>query len=296
MRGRCRHAADRRGRPGLAGRRAGDVGTSARNLVLLGDPQQLAQVAQGGHPEATAVSALGHLLGERADDAGTTAACSSTSAGACTPTSAGSSARSATPGELDSLAECAQPAGRLGRAVRRRPRAFLVDTPATAATRPEEADVIAEQVALLAGGTVTPPAARSADRARRRDGGDALQRPGAAVRSCRRRLPDWVDVGTVDKFQGREAAVVFFSMATSSGEDMPRERRVPALAQPAERGRSRGRSAWRCWSRARRCSRSDAGRSSRCGWRTRCAVSWRWRTSCDLTRCLGASAFTPPTP
>ncbi len=30
---------------------------------LLGDPQQLAQVAQGGHPEQTAVSALGHLLG-----------------------------------------------------------------------------------------------------------------------------------------------------------------------------------------------------------------------------------------
>jgi uncharacterized protein len=29
-------------------------------------------------------------------------------------------------------------------------------------------------------------------------------------------------VGTVDKFQGREAAVVFFSMATSSGENVPR--------------------------------------------------------------------------
>jgi uncharacterized protein len=35
-------------------------------------------------------------------------------------------------------------------------------------------------------------------------------------------LPEWVDVGTVDKFQGREAAVVFFSMATSSGENVPR--------------------------------------------------------------------------
>ena len=46
------------------------VGTCATNLILLGDPQQLAQVAQGGHPEQTAVSALGHLLGERAHDAG----------------------------------------------------------------------------------------------------------------------------------------------------------------------------------------------------------------------------------
>jgi uncharacterized protein len=31
-----------------------------------------------------------------------------------------------------------------------------------------------------------------------------------------------VRVGTVDKFQGREAAVVFFTMTTSSGGDMPR--------------------------------------------------------------------------
>jgi uncharacterized protein len=31
-----------------------------------------------------------------------------------------------------------------------------------------------------------------------------------------------IRVGTVDKFQGQEAPVVFYSMATSSGEDMPR--------------------------------------------------------------------------
>ena len=31
-----------------------------------------------------------------------------------------------------------------------------------------------------------------------------------------------VQAGTVDKFQGREAAVVFYSMATSSAEDVPR--------------------------------------------------------------------------
>jgi uncharacterized protein len=31
-----------------------------------------------------------------------------------------------------------------------------------------------------------------------------------------------VPVGTVDKFQGREAAIVFYSMATSSAEDIPR--------------------------------------------------------------------------
>ena len=30
-------------------------------------------------------------------------------------------------------------------------------------------------------------------------------------------------MGTVDKFQGQEAPIVFFSMATSSGDQMPRD-------------------------------------------------------------------------
>jgi uncharacterized protein len=44
------------------------------------------------------------------------------------------------------------------------------------------------------------------------------------VRHLRERLPADVEAGTVDKFQGREAPVVFFSMATSSGEDAPHGR------------------------------------------------------------------------
>jgi uncharacterized protein len=44
----------------------------------------------------------------------------------------------------------------------------------------------------------------------------------AQVRRLRAALPDGVGVGTVDKFQGQEAPIVFFSMATSSGEDVPR--------------------------------------------------------------------------
>jgi uncharacterized protein len=48
----------------------------------------------------------------------------------------------------------------------------------------------------------------------------------AQVRRLRQALVAWglhgVQAGTVDKFQGREAAVVFYSMATSSAEDVPR--------------------------------------------------------------------------
>ncbi|MNS40442.1 hypothetical protein D3C72_727540 [compost metagenome] len=42
------------------------------------------------------------------------------------------------------------------------------------------------------------------------------------VELLRRKLPETVRVGTVDKFQGQEAPVVIFSMATSSGDEVPR--------------------------------------------------------------------------
>lgn len=44
----------------------------------------------------------------------------------------------------------------------------------------------------------------------------------AHVAALRRVLPDGVRVGTVDKFQGREAPVAVYSMATSTAEDSPR--------------------------------------------------------------------------
>jgi uncharacterized protein len=44
----------------------------------------------------------------------------------------------------------------------------------------------------------------------------------AQVHALREALPDDVRVGTVDKFQGQEADVVLYSMASSSGEDVPR--------------------------------------------------------------------------
>jgi uncharacterized protein len=44
----------------------------------------------------------------------------------------------------------------------------------------------------------------------------------AQVAALRRALPDDVRVGTVDKFQGREAPVVIYSMTSSTAEDAPR--------------------------------------------------------------------------
>ena len=44
----------------------------------------------------------------------------------------------------------------------------------------------------------------------------------AQVNALREALPETVRVGTVDKFQGQEAPVVFYSTASSSGEEIPR--------------------------------------------------------------------------
>jgi uncharacterized protein len=45
----------------------------------------------------------------------------------------------------------------------------------------------------------------------------------AQVRRLLAVVPAGVQVGTVDKFQGREAPIIVFSMATSTAEDAPRD-------------------------------------------------------------------------
>jgi uncharacterized protein len=195
------------------------VGTSARNLVLLGDPQQLSQVAQGGHPEETAVSALGHLLGEERTMPAERGLFIDVSRrmhpDVCRFVSQISYA-----GELTSLPECGRQAvssrGLSGAGLR----AFLVPHSGNRRNSPEEAALIKEQVELLDGGRVTRADGTEMSI---RDAGVMVVTPyNSQVRRLRECLPEWVKVGTVDKFQGREAAVVFFSMATSSGEDVPR--------------------------------------------------------------------------
>ena len=44
----------------------------------------------------------------------------------------------------------------------------------------------------------------------------------AHVRCLHDKLPSAVAIGTVDKFQGQQAPVVFYAMASSSSDDVPR--------------------------------------------------------------------------
>jgi uncharacterized protein len=70
----------------------------------------------------------------------------------------------------------------------------------------------------------------------------------AQVRLIRRLLAESgltsVPVGTVDKFQGREAPVVIVSMATSSGEDLPRG--IDFLLSPNRLNVAVSRGKWAC--------------------------------------------------
>src|SRR5439155_21303979 len=111
---------------------------------------------------------------------------------------------------------CARQATSLGTGLR-----FLgVEHDGNRGSSPEEAERIAAELDRVLAGTWTDA--------------EGVARPitpqdvlvvapyNAQVRCLRAQVPEAVRVGTVDKFQGQEAPVVFFSMASSSGEDVPR--------------------------------------------------------------------------
>lgn len=196
---------------------------SARNVVLLGDPLQLAQVSQGAHPVGTGLSILEHLLGEHATippERGIfldvsyrmqPEICSFISA------TVYEGRLRADPSTARNRVDTASLRGGGLRFVRCEHHGNVRESP-------EEAAEIVALVAGLMGGEVTRGTA--APRSLTQD--DVLvvtpynaQRKLIAGRLAAAGFPA-IRVGTVDKFQGQEAPVVFYSMATSSGEDVPR--------------------------------------------------------------------------
>ena len=196
------------------------VSGAARNLILLGDPQQLDQPLKGTHPPGAEASALGHVL-----------------AGApVMPPGLGlfqERTRRLHPdltrftsevfyqGRLASeewLARqsLAAPGDLTGTGVRFVP----VVHDGNRDESPEEAKVVARLISeLLDGGTWTDGEGRRHDLVL----GDVLvvSPYNAQVSELARAIPG-VRAGTVDKFQGQEAPVSIYSMATSSPEEAPR--------------------------------------------------------------------------
>jgi predicted RecB family nuclease len=191
------------------------MGTCARNLILLGDPLQLAQVSQGVHPQGAGASVLEHLLG----DAPTI------------PEDRGIFLERSFrmhPGVSDFISEIVY-ARRLhsdGSAERRTTsfgtgiRFAPVEHEGNRSSSDEEVAEIATRIAEMRDGTFTD--ADGTTRPLRGADFMVVAPYNAQVARLRMALPPDVRVGTVDKFQGQEAPIVFFSMATSSGEDVPR--------------------------------------------------------------------------
>jgi predicted RecB family nuclease len=205
------------------------VSGAARSIVLLGDPNQLAQVTQGIHADGAEASALGHVLGADATippDRGifldTTFRLHPAVNAFISPTFYEGRLGTGDDTDRQAIAPLSGD-GRLGAAgVRWHP----VIHAGNAQRSPEEAEAVADLVTRLLDATWT-----------RRDGTESPLEPAdllvvapynahvAAVRGAlERRLGREVArrVGTVDKFQGREAAVAIYTMSASSAEEAPR--------------------------------------------------------------------------
>jgi uncharacterized protein len=192
----------------------------AENVVLLGDPQQLPHVTQCVHPGGAGVSVLEHLLGDAATvapDRGLFLA----QTWRMHPDVCGFISELSYERRLGAHPDCARQqivsGGLSATGLRYRPVAHT----GNAQQSFEEAEIIAADVRqLLADGVFTDRA--GATRPLMPSDILVVAPYNMQVHALMDVLPAGVEVGTVDKFQGREAPVVFFSLATSSGDEIPR--------------------------------------------------------------------------
>jgi predicted RecB family nuclease len=201
------------------------MGVSARNIVLVGDQMQLSQPIQGTHPGRSGESALEYLLG-----------------GAATvPPERGiflSKTRRMHP-DLCRFISDAFYDGRLLPETGNERQCLVLDSNADPGLAPtglrfisiehegcsQKSDAEADRVRQLYQSLL-------GQRWTNREGQTCpigvkdilvVSPYNMQVNLLRSRLPSGAQVGTVDKFQGQEAAVVLISMVTSSGDDLPRQ-------------------------------------------------------------------------
>jgi uncharacterized protein len=195
--------------------------TSAKNVVLLGDPLQLPQVSKAAHPNHSGRSVLEHVLGDDVTippDRGVFLE----ETWRMHPDICGFISEQIYDGRLSSEERCSnQMVVGVGTGLRWI-EADHVDRTNEAL---EEAQLVAAKITELLGipwinrdGVKAPLAAADFmvvapfNNQRRAIEGLLKQDPKTAD----------IEVGTVDKFQGRQAAVVLYSLTSSSGDDAPR--------------------------------------------------------------------------
>jgi uncharacterized protein len=198
---------------------------AARSVVLLGDPNQLPQVSQGTHPEGAGASALEHLVGDGrtiAPDRGLLLGTTyrlHPDVNTFISDAFYEGRLETAPGNARQHVGDGLPVG--GTGIRHVP----IEHDSASNRSPVEAAWIANAVAQLVGRAWTD--AKGGVRELTADDVLVVAPYNAQVaeidRAVKARLGRHANVGTVDKFQGREAPVAVYSMTTSSPDDAPRD-------------------------------------------------------------------------
>jgi predicted RecB family nuclease len=196
------------------------VSQGAKSIVLLGDPQQLPHISHGTHAHGSGASALEHMF-QGAKTIPPERGVFLDKTWRMHPDVCRFVSHAMYDDKLESIDLCAQQnlssPGLSGTGLR----LIEVEHSDNRQRSIEEADAVKAAVTqLLDGGSFT---SRNGETRPLRLEDILIVAPyNAQVRMLRERLPTDARVGTVDKFQGQQAPVVFFSMASSSGEDVPR--------------------------------------------------------------------------
>lgn len=193
---------------------------SAKNLILLGDPLQLPQVTQAVHPGGGGLSVLEHVLGDHVtmpSDRGVFLA----ETRRMHPNVCRFISEQIYEGRLHSHPSCEIQDTEFGTGLRW----LRADHSDCSTESEEEAEIVASQIGRLIGTSWTNQDGEAAPLTAK----DVMVVApyNDQVHLIRDRLEQsphtrGVSVGTVDKFQGREAPFVFFTMTTSSAGDMSR--------------------------------------------------------------------------
>jgi len=202
---------------------------AAKNVVLLGDPQQLEQPQRAAHPEGSEIAALAHLIGDRqtiTEDQGLFL----------------DTSYRMHPNICDFISEQyyegkLHPASNLARQIITGPNLSnnqLVYQPVQHRGNQARSDEEAQHIKSLIS-TLLDNQHQWYDND---DNSHSLQASdilvvapyNAQVALLKRLLPKSIKVGTVDKFQGQQAPVVIYSMTSSTASDAPRG--MPFLFSP----------------------------------------------------------------
>jgi predicted RecB family nuclease len=191
------------------------MASAASSLILLGDPQQLAHPAKGTHPPGASTSGLEHLLDQHRTMPAHLGQFLATTH-RMHPDVCSFISEIAYEGRLSSEPglECLEIGNHAGI------RFVPVDHTGNQVASSEEAEAVRELIDELVG---QPRTTELGKPARVKLSDVLVVAPyNAQVARLRQLLPDGARIGTVDKFQGQEAAAVIYSMATSTPEDAPR--------------------------------------------------------------------------